>query len=60
MIPPMNKTTDQTPSEGRKEDAPCIPDHLDLGELSTWTDEQQHAARKLLCDYAAYHFPKMI
>ena len=48
----MNTSTDQTPSEEKKEDDPCIPNHLDLGELSTWTEEQQYAARKLLCDYA--------
>ena len=52
IIPPMNTLTDQTLSEGKKEDDPCIPDPLDLGELSTWTEEQQYAARKLLCDYA--------
>ena len=52
IIPPMNTSTDQIPSEGKREDDPCIPDHLDLGELSTWTEEQQYAARKLLCDYA--------
>ena len=39
MIPPMNTATDQTPSKEQEEDAPCIPDHLDLGELSTWTKE---------------------
>ena len=50
--PPINTSTDQIPSEGKKEDDPCIPDHLDLGELSTWSAEQQYAARKLLCDYA--------
>ena len=33
-------------------DDPCIPNHLDLGELSTWTKEQQYTAKKLLCDYA--------
>ena len=48
----MNTSTYQTPSEGEKEDDPCILDHLDLGKLSTWTEEQQHAAMKLLCDYA--------
>ena len=48
----MNTSTDQIPSEGQKEEDPCIPDHLDLGELSTWSEEQQYAARKLLCDYA--------
>ena len=48
----MNTSTDQTPSEETKEDDPCIPNHLDLGELNTWTEEQQSAARKPLCDYA--------
>ena len=52
MIPPVNTATDQTPSKEQEEDAPCIPNHLDLGELSTWTKEQQYAAKKLLCDYA--------
>ena len=41
-----------TPTEIKKEDDPCIPDQLDLGELNTWSEEQQYAARKLLCDYA--------
>ena len=58
IIPPMNTATDKTPSEGHG-GCSCIPDHLDLGELSTWTEEQQHAARKLLCDYADT-FSKMI
>ena len=48
----INTATDQTPSKEQEADAPCIPDHLDLGELSTWTKEQQYAAKKLLCDYA--------
>ena len=52
IIPPMNTSTDQTPSKEEQEDDPCIPNHLDLGELSTWTKEQQYAAKKLLCDYA--------
>ena len=52
IIPPMNTSTDQTPSEKQKEADPCIPDQLDLGELSTWSEEQQYAARKLLCEYA--------
>ena len=46
MIPPMKTATDKTPSKDQEEDAPCIPDHLDLGELSTWTKEQQYAAKK--------------
>ena len=48
----MNTSTDQTPPEEEQVDDPCIPNHLDLGELSTWTKEQQYAAKKLLCDYA--------
>ena len=39
-LSPMNTSTDQTPSEKQKEDDPCIPDELDLGELSTWSEEQ--------------------
>ena len=52
IIPPLNTSTDQTPPEEEQVDDPCIPNHLDLGELSTWTKEQQYAAKKLLCDYA--------
>ena len=48
----MHTSKEQAPSEMKKEDDPCIPDQLDLGELSTWSEEQQYAARKLLCDYA--------
>ena len=59
IIPPMHTPTEQHPSEVKREDDPCIPDQLDLGELSTWSEEQQHAARKLLCDYADT-FSKMI
>ena len=40
------------PTEMKKEDDPCILDQLDLGEINTWSEEQQHAARKLLCDYS--------
>ena len=57
IIPPMQTSKEQIPSsEG---DDPCIPDQLDLGELGTWSEEQQHAARKLVCDYADT-FSKMI
>ena len=49
---PYEYSNRSNPFKGQEEDAPCIPDHLDLGELSTWTEEQQHAARKLLCNYA--------
>ena len=59
IIPPMHTPTEQPPSEVKREDDPCIPDQLDLGKLSTWSEEQQYAARKLLCDYADT-FSKMI
>ena len=39
MIPPVNTAIHKTPSEEQEEDAPCIPDHLDFGELTTWTKE---------------------
>ena len=48
----MNTSTDQTPPEEEQVDDPCILEHLDLGELSTCTKEQQYAAKKLLCEYA--------
>ena len=59
IIPPMHTPKEQPPSEIKKEDDPCIPDQLEMGELSTWSEEQQYAARKLLCDYADT-FSKMI
>ena len=34
------------------EDHSCILNQLDLGEINTWSEEQQQAARKLLCDYS--------
>ena len=48
----MHTSKEQPPSEIKKEHDPCIPDQLDLVELNTWSEEQQYAARKLLCDYA--------
>ena len=51
IIPPMYTPMEQPPSEVKREDDRCIPDQLDLGELSTWSEEQQYAARNLLCDY---------
>ena len=32
----MHTPTEQPLSEVKREDDPCIPDQLDLGELSTW------------------------
>ena len=47
----MHTPTEQPPSEVKREYDPCIPGQLDLGELSTWSEEQQYAVRKLLCNY---------
>ena len=40
------------PYRKKMEDHSWILDQLDLGEINTWSGEQQQAARKLLCDYS--------
>ena len=52
MIPPIQTAKEQPPTEIKMEDPSCILDQLDLGEINTWSEEQQQAARKLLCDYS--------
>ena len=52
MIPPIQTSKEQPPTERKMEDHFCILDQLDLGEINTWSEEQQQAARKLLCDYS--------
>ena len=52
MIPPFQTSKDHPPSERKGEDDPCILDQLDLGEINTWSEEQQHAVGKLLFDYS--------
>ena len=52
MVPKLQTPKGQDPSENKKEDNSWILDQLDLGELSTWSVEQQQAAKKLLCDYS--------
>ena len=49
---PIQTPKEQTLSENKKEDESHILDQLDLGEISTWSVEQQQAVRKLLCDYS--------
>ena len=51
MVPKLQTPTEQDPSEN-KEDNILILDQFDLGEISTWSVEQQQAAKKLLCDYS--------
>ena len=52
MVPKIQTPTGQDPSEN-KEDNSWILDKLRLwGEISTWSVDQQQAARKLLCDYS--------
>ena len=53
MVPKLQTPTGQDPSEN-KEDNSWILDQLDLGEISTWSVEQQQAAKKLLCDYSEF------
>ena len=52
MVPNIQTPKEQALSENKKEDESCILDQLDLGEISTWSVEQQQAARKLLYDYS--------
>ena len=52
MVPNIQTPKGQDLSENKEEDESCILDQLDLGEISTWSVEQQQAARKLLCDYS--------
>ena len=51
MVSKIQTPTGQDPSEN-KEDNSWILDQLDLGGISTWSVEQQQAAKKLLCDYS--------
>ena len=51
MVPKLQTPTEQDPSE-HKEDNSLILNQIDLGEISTWSVEQQQAAKKLLCDYS--------
>ena len=50
MIPPIQTSKEQPPTERKMEDDSCIFDQLDLGKINTWSEEQQYAARKLLCN----------
>ena len=52
MVPPIQTSKEQPSTEIKREDDSCILDQLDLGEINTWSEEQQQAARKLLCDYS--------
>ena len=52
MVPPIQTSKEQPPTEIKKENESCILDQLDLGEINTWSVQQQQAARKLLCDYS--------
>ena len=52
MVPNIETPKEQTLTENKEEDESCILDQLDLGEISTWSVEQQPAARKLLCEYS--------
>ena len=57
MVPKLQTPTGQDSSKN-KEDNSWIHDQLDLGEISTWSVEQQQAAKKLLCNYSEFFFKK--
>ena len=59
MVPNIQTLKGQDLPGNKEGDDSCILDQLDLGEISTWSVEQQQAARKLLCDYSET-FSKMI
>ena len=59
MVPNLHMPEGQDLSTNKEEDDSCILDQLDLEEISTWSVEQQQAARKLLYDYSET-FSKMI
>ena len=48
----QNLDTNRTGPIRNKEDNSWILDLLDSGEISTWSVEQQQAAKELLCDYS--------
>ena len=52
MVPKLQTPKEQDPSEQKGKDNSWILDQLDLGEISTWSVEQQQAAKKLLCEYS--------
>ena len=52
MVLPIQTSKEQAPTEIKMEDDSCMLDQLNLGKINTWSEEQQHAARKLLCDYS--------
>ena len=51
-VPNFQTLKGQDPSENKKEDKSWILDQLDLGDISTWSVEQQQAVKKMLCDYS--------
>ena len=52
MVPPIQTQKEQAPTKIKSRMNPVYLEQLDLGEISTWSVEQQQAARKLLCDYS--------
>ena len=53
LVPNLQTQKGQDLSASKEEeDDSCNLDELDLGEISTWSVEQQQAGRKLLCDYS--------
>ena len=59
IVPKIQTPKGQDLLEQRGKDNSWILHQLDLGELDTWSVDQQQAAKKLLCDYSET-FSKMI
>ena len=52
IIPKFQTPKGQDPIEQKGEDNTWILDQLDLGELERWSEDQQQAAKNLLCGYS--------
>ena len=59
MVPKIQTPKGHDPLEQRGEAKSWICDHLDLGELDTWSVDQQQAAKNCYVTIMK-HFPKII
>ena len=52
MVPKIQTPKEQDTIEQKEEDNTWILDQLDLGEIERWSEDQQQAAKNLLCRYS--------
>ena len=52
MVPKLHSPKEQDTIEQKGEDNTWILDQLDLGEIERWSEDQQQAAKILLCEYS--------